>query len=92
MNMKLRRFFAIAAFILAACMTPRVPANPDLAKWAREYGYLPYTQHGRNVYCHASVGFSGTFCLPSGTLRDFMAKNEAPPVPKYVAGLDPPPG
>jgi hypothetical protein len=63
-------------------------SHPDLAKWAKQYGYLPYTQHGQKVYCHAPVGLSGTFCLPSETLGQFMAKNEAPPVPKYVAGLD----
>ena len=90
--MKLCCCFAIAAVSLTACMTPRVPANPGLARWAKEYGYLPYTQHGRKVYCHAPVGFSGTFCPPSETLSRFMAKSEAPPVPKYLAGLEPPPG
>jgi hypothetical protein len=84
MSMKLCCCFAIASLILAACITPRVPANPDLANWAKGYGYLPYTQHAQKVYCHAPVGFSGTFCLPSEALGGFMAKNEAPPVHPYT--------
>jgi hypothetical protein len=89
MDLKLRCFFAIATLTLTACMTPRVPANPDLAKWAKEYGYLPYTLHGQKVYCHAAVGFSGTFCVRSEELSQLMAKNEPPPVHQYVLNVNP---
>jgi hypothetical protein len=87
MDIKLCCFFAITTFTLAACITPRLPANPDMAKWAKQHGYLPYTFRGQNVYCHEPVGYSGTFCLPSGTLSHFMAKNEAPPIPKDLPNV-----
>jgi hypothetical protein len=89
MDIKLRCIFVIAALTLAACITPRMPANPDLAKWAKEYGYLPYGLHGQNVYCHGPVGFSGTFCVRSQELGNLMAKNEAPPAHQYVPNITP---
>jgi hypothetical protein len=78
----------ISAFSLAACATPRVDGNSELAKWGMQYGFKPYELAGKSVYCHAPVGGSGSFCVASSEMANLMAKNEPPPVPRNTGTVE----
>jgi hypothetical protein len=79
---------AIATFTLAACASPRVAGNPDLEKWAGQYGFKPYALHAKDTYCHASIGGSGSFCVPSPEMVKLMANNQAPPMPRNTGTVE----
>lgn len=88
MDKTLIGLLAIATIALPACATPRIEGIPELTKWSEQYGFTPYTVQGKDTYCHAPVGASGSFCIPSSEMVKLMANNEAPPVPRNAGTVE----
>jgi hypothetical protein len=88
-----RRFASIltsSVFVctLTACITPETkpPQNPQLAKWASQWGFEPWLMNGEEVYCRNQLysGREAVFVPPwdcdrARTMERLMRSDRPPP-------------